>query len=178
MINGIKPKVICCSKCSSSIPTERLSMGYTICTNCSTEEKKVGHIIYPHKTGAYIQVMDKDTHKELNKLDRRGYKGKGGYKHYKELTVSQSSSDTKVYTDKSSTHITHTPYNNALKEVLGYYDEWGYERTLGYLRKLNSDGKIPLMTRVKLQDIVSEKYMNPSPRALKRKFNGGCSSVG
>jgi hypothetical protein len=27
------------------------------------------------------------------------------------------------------------------------------------------------MTRVKLQDIVSEKYMNPSPRALKRKFN-------
>ena len=93
MINGIKPKVTCCSKCSSSIPTERLSMGYTICTNCSTEEKKVGHIIYPHKTGAYIQVMDKDTHKELNKLDRRGYKGKGGYKHYKELTIS-SSSDT------------------------------------------------------------------------------------
>ena len=73
MINGIKPKVLNCSKCSCSIPTERLSMGYTICINCSTEEKKVGHIIYPHKTGAYIQVMDKDTHKELNKLDRRGY---------------------------------------------------------------------------------------------------------
>ena len=178
MINGIKPKVLNCSKCSCSIPTERLSMGYTICVNCSTEEKKVGHIIYPHKTGAYIQVMDKDTHKELNKLDRRGYKGGGSYKHYKELTVSQSISDTKVYKDKSSTHITHTPYDTALKQVLDYYDEWGYERTLEYLRKLNSDGKIPLMTRVKLQDIVCEKYMKPSPRALKRKFNGGCSSVG
>ena len=168
-----------CSLCNIDIPQERIDMGYTsICVNCSTEEKKVGHIIYPHKTGAYIQVLDKDTHKELNKLDRRGYKGKGGYKHYKELTISQSSSDTKVYTDKSSTHITHTPYNNALKEVLGYYDEWGYERTLGYLRKLNSDGKIPLMTRVKIQDIITDKYLKPSPRALKRKFNGGCSSVG
>ena len=176
MINGIKPKVLNCSKCSGNIPTERLSMGYTICTNCSTEEKKVGHIIYPHKTGAYIQVMDKDTHKELNKLDRRGYKG-GGYKHYKDITIS-SSSDTKPYTDNSAKHIKHLSYNDALKQVLDYYDEWGYERTLEYLRQLNSGGDIPLMTRVKLQDIVSEKYMNPSPRALKRKFNGGCSSVG
>ena len=177
MINGIKPKVTCCSKCSSSVPIERLSMGYTICTNCSTEEKKVGHIIYPHKTGAYIQVMDKDTHKELNKLDRRGYKGAGSYKHYKELTIS-SSSDTKVYTEKSSTHITHTSYDTALKQVLGYYDEWGYERTLGYLKKLNRNDDIPLMMRAKIQDIITERYLKPSSRALKRKFNGGCSSVG
>ena len=170
MINGIKPKITCCSKCSSSVPIERLSMGYTICTNCSTEEKKVGHIIYPHKTGAYIQVMDKDTHKELNKLDRRGYKGAGSYKHYKELTIS-SSSDTKVYTEKSSTHITHTSYDTALKQVLGYYDEWGYERTLGYLKKLNRNDEIPLMMRVKIQDIITERYLKPTPRALQRKFN-------
>ena len=171
MINGIKPKVLNCSKCSSSIPTERLSMGYTICTNCSTEEKKVGHIIYPHKTGAYIQVMDKDTHKELNKLDRRGYKGKGSYKHYKEITVSKTASDTKSYTDKSVSYITHIPYNDALKQVLDYYDEWGYERTLEYIRKLNSSGDIPLMTRIKIQDIITDKYLEPTPRALTRKFN-------
>ena len=54
---------------------------------------------------------------------------------------------------------------------MSYYEEWGYQPTLKYLRQLNSSGDIPLMTRVKLQDIVSEKYMNPSPRALKRKFN-------
>ena len=168
-----------CSMCSDSIPKARTDMGYTICVNCSTEEKKVGHIIYPHKTGAYIQVLDKDTHNELNKLDRRGYKGKGSYKHYKELTVSSSDTNTnKTYTDKSASYIKHISYNDALKKVLDYYDEWGYERTLQYLRTLNSSGDIPLMTRVKIQDIVSERYINPSPRALKRKFNGGCSSVG
>ena len=59
-----------CSRCDRDIPQARVDEGYTICVNCSTEEKKVGHIIYPHKTGAYIQVMDKDTHKELNKLDK------------------------------------------------------------------------------------------------------------
>ena len=157
--------------CSDSIPKARTDMGYTICVNCSTEEKKVGHIIYPHKTGAYIQVLDKDTHNELNKLDRRGYKGKGSYKHYKELTVSSSDNTNKTYIDKSASYIKHISYNDALKKVLDYYDEWGYERTLQYLRQLNVKGNIPLMTRVKLQDIVSEKYMNPSPRALKRKFN-------
>ena len=162
-----------CNRCSNSIPKARSDMGYTICVNCSTEEKKVGHIIYPHKTGAYIQVLDKDTHKELNKLDRRGYKGKGGYKHYKELTISQSSSDTKVRNDKSVSYIKHISYNDALKQVLDYYDEWGYERTLEYLRQLNVKGDIPLMTRVKIQDIVSDRYINPSPRALKRKFNRG-----
>ena len=172
MINGIKPKVLNCSKCSASIPTERLSMGYTICTNCSTEEKKVCHIIYPHKTGAYIQVMDKDTHKELNKLDRRGYKGKGSYKHYKELTIS-SSSDTKPYTDNSAKHIKHLSYNDALKQVLDYYDEWGYKPTLKYIRQMNSSGTIPLMTRVKIQDVITDRYLNPSPRALRRKFMNG-----
>ena len=134
-----------CSMCSDSIPKARTDMGYTICVNCSTEEKKVG-----------------------------GYKGKGSYKHYKELTVSSSDTNTnKTYTDKSASYIKHISYNDALKKVLDYYDEWGYERTLQYLRTLNSSGDIPLMTRVKIQDIVSERYINPSPRALKRKFNSG-----
>ncbi len=160
-----------CNRCSIPIPSERVKLGYTICTNCSTEEKKVGHIIYPHKTGAYIQVLDKDTHNKLNKLDRRGYKGKGSYKHYKEITVSKTASDTKSYTDKSVSYITHIPYNDALKQVLDYYDEWGYERTLEYIRKLNSSGDIPLMTRIKIQDIITDKYLEPTPRALTRKFN-------
>ena len=123
-------------------------MGYTICTSCSTEEKKVGHIIYPHKTGAYVQVMDKSTHSKLNKLDRRGYKSSGSYKHYKTIvkkkvedenkTARRLDRDPKVTPDTSSDNI---------------------------------NGDIALMQRVKLQDIVTERYLKPSPRALARKFN-------
>ena len=40
-----------CSRCDVELDNARVDMGYTICILCSTEEKKVGHIIYPHKTG-------------------------------------------------------------------------------------------------------------------------------
>ena len=55
--------------------------------------------------------------------------------------------------------------------VLDYYDEWGYEPTLKYLRQLNSSGEIPLMTRVKIQDMITDMYLTPTPRALVRQFN-------
>ena len=65
---------------------------------------------------------------------------------------------------------TYTTYDTALDMVNKYYEEWGYEPTLKYLRKLNSSGEIPLMTRVKIQDIITDRYLEPSPRALIRKF--------
>ena len=71
----------------------------------------------------------------------------------------------------SSDNIVHTPYEEALKQVLDYYNEWGYEPTLKYLRKMNSSGDIPLMTRVKIQDMITEMYLTPTPRALIRRFN-------
>jgi len=84
MINGIKPKVIQCSMCSNEMPSQRLEMGYTQCTKCSTEEKVSCHTIYPHKTGGYIQVVSKQQSKNLNRLDRRGTSQKTA-KHYKEF---------------------------------------------------------------------------------------------
>ena len=164
-----------CSMCSTDVPQARIDMGYTICTKCSTEEKVSCHTIYPHKTGGYIQVVSKEQSANLNRLDRRGTSVKTA-KHYKPFVV-EKKEEPKRFSNRRCTKV-YTEFDVALKQVLDYYDEWGYERTLEYLRKLNSDGKIPLMTRVKLQDIVCEKYMKPSPRALKRKFNGGCSSVG
>ena len=55
--------------------------------------------------------------------------------------------------------------------VNDYYDEWGYKPTIKYLRKLNSSGTIPLLTRVKIQDIITDRYLEPTPRALTRHFN-------
>ena len=157
-----------CSLCDIDVPQERIDEGYTICVKCSTEEKVSCHTIYPHKTGGYIQVVSKEQSENLNRLDRRGTSMKTA-RHYKEFKVDTIDEPKPI--KRYRCNKTYTSFDTALKMVMDYYDEWGYERTLEYLRKLNSDGKIPLMTRVKLQDIVCEKYMKPSPRALKRRFN-------
>ena len=168
MINGIKPKAIQCSMCSNEMPSQRLDMGYTICVNCSTEEKVSCHTIYPHKTGGYIQVVSKEQSENLNRLDRRGTGVKSAPK-YKPFTI-EPKQEPKQYNFRPCTKQ-YTSYEDALDMVNQYYDEWGYKPTLKYLRKLHSSGTIPLLTRVKIQDIITDRYLEPSPRALTRHFN-------
>ena len=158
-----------CSMCSSKIPKGRTDMGYSICTNCSTEDKVACHTIYPHKTGGYIQVVTKEQSENLNRLDRRGTSKKTA-RHYKDITLSEPKPQNK-YVNNYVNKIKHLTYDNALDKVMSYYEEWGYEMTLEYLRQLNSGGDIPLSIRVKLQDIVTDRYLEPTPRALVRKFN-------
>ena len=159
-----------CNQCSTPIPKERTSMGYTICIDCSIEEKKMGHVVYPHKTGGYVQVVDSATYKDINRLDRRGYKGRG-FKKYKDIDLTSKSSEAKSSSNGSICRIKHLSYEEALNKVMSYYNEWGYDRTIKYLRGLSSSGNIPLTIRVKLQDKVTDRYINPTPRALIRKFN-------
>jgi hypothetical protein len=165
-----------CSMCGNNVPKGRSELGYTICVNCSTEEKVACHTIYPHKTGGYIQVVSKEQSENLNRLDRRGYSGVKKAKNYKSI-IKKKSEDldktAKVVRNRtsSSDSIVHIPYTTALDMVNKYYEEWGYKPTLKYLRQLNSSGDIPLMTRVKIQDIITDRYLEPSPRALVRKFN-------
>jgi hypothetical protein len=156
-----------CSRCDSDVPQARIDMGYTICVKCSTEEKVACHTIYPHKTGGYIQVVSKEQSENLNRLDRRGTSVKTA-KQYKPFVVEEKSEPRKIKFRRC--RKTYTDYDTALNKVNDYYEEWGYEPTLKYLRKLNSSGEIPLMTRVKIQDIITDRYLSPTPRALMRKY--------
>ena len=137
--------MIQCKKCDVNIPKARSEMGYDVCVSCSTEQKKVGHVIYPHKTGAFIQVMDRETRDNLDRLDRRGITSKTS-RHYKTI-VKKKSKDldktAKVVRNRtsSSDSIIHTPYDTALKQ------------------------------RAEIQDLVVKRCLEPSPRALQRKFN-------
>ena len=158
-----------CSMCNTEMDNARVDMGYTICVLCSTEEKVSCHTIYPHKTGGYIQVVSKKDSENLNRLDRRGYSGVKKAKNYKPFTVDKVEEPKPIKQYKCNK--TYTSYDDALNMVNSYYEEWGYKPTLEYLRKLNSSGTIPLMTRVKIQDIITDRYLEPSPRALVRKFN-------
>ena len=157
-----------CSLCNIDVPQERIDEGYTICVKCSTEEKVSCHTIYPHKTGGYIQVVSKEQSANLNRLDRRGTSVKTA-RHYKEFKVDTIDEPKPI--KRYRCNKTYTSFDTALKMVMDYYDEWGYEPTLKYLRGLNSSGKIPLMTRVRIQDIVTDIYLTPTPRALQRHFN-------
>jgi len=168
MINGIKPKGLQCSRCSNPMPSGRMEMGYTICVKCSTEEKVSCHTIYPHKTGGYIQVVSKEQSNNLNRLDRRGTGMKSAPK-YKEFNIDTITEPKPLKNRKCNKQ--YTTYDDALKQTLDYFDEWGYEPTLKYIRQMNSSGDIPLMTRVKIQNIITDKYLEPSPRALTRHFN-------
>ena len=161
--------MIQCKKCDVNIPKARSEMGYDVCVNCSTEQKKVGHVIYPHKTGGYIQVVSKEQSENLNRLDRRGTGGVKSAKYYKPFCC-RGERKPKQFRNKQCTK-TYTSYDEAYDMVSDYYEEWGYEPTLKYLRQLNSSGKIPLMTRIKIQDIITDRYLEPTPRALFRKFN-------
>ena len=142
-----------CSRCNNVIPKARYRMGYTICILCSTEDKVSCHTIYPHKTGGYIQVVSKEQSDNLNRLDRRGSSIKTA-KRYEEFSIDTITEPIPFKNRKCNK--TYTSYDTALKQVLDYYDEWGYEPTLTYLRQMNSSGDIPLVTRVKIQDIITE----------------------
>tara|TARA_R100001163_G_scaffold35284_1_gene27162 strand:+ start:362 stop:850 length:489 start_codon:yes stop_codon:yes gene_type:complete len=157
-----------CSLCNIDVPQERIDEGYTICTKCSTEEKVSCHTIYPHKTGGYIQVVSKEQSANLNRLDRRGTSVKTA-RHYKSFEVDTINEPKPI--KRYRCNKVYTSFDTALKQVMDYYDEWGYEPTLKYLRGLNSSGEIPLMTRVRIQDMVTDMYLTPTPRALIRKFN-------
>ena len=165
-----------CTECNTNIPNERYHMGYTTCVHCSTEEKVSCHTIYPHKTGAFIQVISKEQSEDLNRLDRRGYSGVKKAKNYKSI-IKQKSEDldktAKVVRNRFSSvnNINHLDYDNALNQVMDYFNEWGYEPTLKYLHELNRSGDIPLTTRIKLQDVITERYLKPTPRALQRQFS-------
>ena len=159
-----------CSRCSSKVPKARIDMGYTICINCSTEEKKMGHVIYPHKTGGYVQVVDSQTYQDLNRIDRRGYKGKGP-RQYKNLMVKEKPKEERKSSNSGVSRIKHLSYDNAFSKVMRHYDEWGYDRTIKYLKELSSNGNIPLKFRVTLQGKVVDRCMKPTPRALIRKYS-------
>ena len=42
-----------------------------VCVKCSDTEKYSAHIVYPHKTGAFVQPVSKTSSKNLKRIDRR-----------------------------------------------------------------------------------------------------------
>ena len=55
-----------CTKCNSTMPDERVHLGYRECVECSSVEPYSAHVVYPHKTGAFVQPVSRNQ-KEIYK---------------------------------------------------------------------------------------------------------------
>ena len=150
--------MVTCSKCSKSFSKERQKLGYTICLSCSTEERKVGHVVYPHKTGAYVQPVSSDTAKRLNQLDRRGYKRQSGYRMPKTIS-SESNNSSTSHDKKYISKINHLSTTQVYENITSYFREWGYSRTMEYIKQLNIKGKIPLKVRADWESKICGLYV-------------------
>ena len=64
-----------CTKCEIEIDDHRFHLGYTECVDCSETEKYSAHTVYPHKTGGYIQPVEKSQSDNLKRMDRRSTGG-------------------------------------------------------------------------------------------------------
>ena len=47
------------------------------------------------------------------------------------------------------------------EKILKYYKEWGYIRTIEYLRELSLNDKITLTERAELQSMITELEVKP-----------------
>ena len=119
----------------------------------------MGHVVYPHKTGAYVQAVSSETAKRLNQLDRRGYRRQSGYSMPKSFDSKKISHD--PYNDKSSVvRMNHLSVIDAQYKVKKYFKEWGFNRTMDYIRRLNIKGRIPLKLRSELEGHICDIYVN------------------
>ena len=85
-------------KCNHNIPQARLDLGYTICVECSTEEKLGCIDTINHKTGNTVQVMSREDADKASKLTKRA-----GFGILRSMSGGSSQRKTKYEYDGCST---------------------------------------------------------------------------
>tara|TARA_R100001377_G_scaffold18725_1_gene9689 strand:+ start:145 stop:678 length:534 start_codon:yes stop_codon:yes gene_type:complete len=166
-----------CKKCDSSLSVDRIHLGYDTCLDCSDIEKYSSHTVYPHKTGGYVQPVDKDTADNLRRLDRRSV---GGGKVAKGIVADKSwdrwleqywynKYNPKPSPTKQKVVITNTyiPYGDALKKAMNKFNSYGYTSACELTQSLYSQDKINLQHRSNIMNKLGSLQMMTSKE---RKF--------
>ena len=170
-----------CKKCEVSLSDERIHLGYKTCLDCSETEKYASHTIYPHKTGGYIQPVQKDTADNLKRLDRRSV---GGGRVAKGIIADQSwdrwlqqywhnKFNPKPKRKKRKVVLTNTfiPYSDALNKVMTQYDSRGYNSACELTQSLYTDSKINLQQKSNLMnELANTQMMTTKQRKWMKKL--------
>ena len=146
-----------CSKCDTKIADERFHLGYKECVECSSIEPYSAHVVYPHKTGAYVQPVSSSIKKDLDRLDRRAVKvgGKMSAPNVKEWTMPEPK-PIKEPTRQQEVHYNHQTFSECFKGCVDTYINKGYWVTLSHLKKL-----VNTLTSIHMLDRKTRKrYLN------------------
>ena len=164
-----------CSKCNTKIPDERVHLGYRECVECSSVEPYSAHVVYPHKTGAFVQPVSSETKKSLDRLDRRAVKVGGKMSaptNVKEWSMPELKPQPKPKpVRRQKLYTNQVNFNDSYEQTINTYKKKGYVVTINYLKQLFNKNKITMSTRNQLVNVLTSIHMlNRKDR--KRYFNG------
>ena len=147
-------------KCDATMPDERVHLGYRECVECSSIEPYSAHLVYPHKTGAFVQPVSSETKKSLDRLDRRAVKVGGKInapkaREWKDV-VPQPKPKPKPQPKVFYNHQTFSDCFTGCKDT---YIKYGYSKTVNHIKKLYKDNKINLMTRTELISFLTSIHV-------------------
>ena len=161
-----------CRKCDTKIGDERFHLGYKECVECSSVEPYSAHVVYPHKTGAFVQPVSKETKKNLQRLDRRAVKvgGKINAPQAREWKMPEPKPKVEPR-QQQKVYYNHTSFSDSFKQCIDTYKQKGYVVTLNYLKQLFNKNRITMTTKNQLVNTLTSIHMlNRKDR--KRYLNG------
>ena len=161
-----------CTKCDTKMPDERIHLGYRECVECSSVEPYSAHVVYPHKTGAFVQPVSSETKKNLDRLDRRAVKVGGKINAPKAREWKLPEPKPKVEPKpQQKVYYNQVNFNDSYEQTIDTYKQKGYVVTINYLKQLFNKNKITMSTKNQLVNVLTSIHMlNRKDR--KRYFNG------
>ena len=153
--------------------SRRVKLGLKECIECSDTQRYSSHVVYPHKTGGYIQPVSEEQSNHLKKLDRRST---GGGRVAKGIFADNSwdrwleQYQNNIYNKrpkiklskkfrKKFSHMNNTTlYQLVVKEFI----EYGYYQAVDKVNDLYSKDKISLPQKGKMVSNLSSLQMMTS----------------
>jgi len=161
-----------CSKCDIKMPDERVHLGYRECVSCSEVEPYSAHVVYPHKTGAFVQPVSSETKKNLDRLDRRAVKVGGKINAPKAREWKLPEPKPKVEPKpQQKVYYNQVNFNDSYEQTIDTYKRKGYVVTLNYLKQLFKKNRITMSTKNQLVNVLTSIHMLDR-KTRKRYFNG------
>ena len=151
---------IVCKECSIELDSSRVQLGLYTCIECSDTQKYSAHVVYPHKTGAFVQPVSKETKKNLQRLDRRAVKvgGKINAPQAREWKMPEPKPIPKPIKQESVTY-NHQNFSDCFTGCKDTYIKYGYSKTINHIRRLYRQNKINLMTRTELTNFLASIHV-------------------
>ena len=162
-----------CVKCDATMPDERVHLGYRECVKCSSVEPYSAHVVYPHKTGAFVQPVSSSVKKDLDRLDRRAVKVGGKMSaptNLKEWTMPEPKPKVEPR-PQQKVYYNQVSFNDSFKQTIDTYKQKGYVVTLNYLKQLFKRNKITMQTKNNLVNTLTTIHMMDR-KTRKRYLNG------